>query len=60
MQEDARQLALASELGTVSLALRGVQVETVGMTGRSSGSRLGQQSGSVKIHAFGAVSGGSR
>jgi pilus assembly protein CpaB len=30
-QEDARTLALANELGTNSLALRGVQVETVGI-----------------------------
>jgi pilus assembly protein CpaB len=59
-QEDSRQLALAGELGTVSLALRGVQVETVGMAGQSRGRQMGQQSGSVRIHAFGAVSGGSR
>jgi len=59
-QEDARQLALASELGAVNLALRGVQVETVGMANRSSGRQLGQQGGSVRIHAFGTVSGGSR
>jgi pilus assembly protein CpaB len=59
-QEDSRQLALAGELGTVSLALRGVQVETVGMANRSSGRQLGQQGGSVRIHAFGTVSGGSR
>lgn len=58
--EDARILALAGEMGTVSLALRGVQVETVGMTGRSSGRSLSSQSGSVLIHQFGAVSGGSR
>ena len=57
--EDARLLALADELGTISLALRGVQVETVGMQGRSSGSSLGQQSGGVRIHAYGAVSGGN-
>lgn len=59
-QEDARTLALANELGTVSLALRGVQVETVGMRAPSSGRGLSQQSGSVRIHAFGAVTGGSR
>jgi pilus assembly protein CpaB len=59
-QEDSRSLALASELGTVSLALRGVQVETVGMAGESRGRALSQSSGAVLIHQFGAVSGGSR
>lgn len=59
-QEDSRSLALASELGTVSLALRGVQVETVGMAGQSNGRALSQSSGAVIIHQFGAVSGGSR
>jgi pilus assembly protein CpaB len=58
-QEDARALALASELGTVSLALRGVQVETVGMRASSNGRALSQQSGAVRIHQFGAVVGGS-
>jgi pilus assembly protein CpaB len=56
--EDARILALADEMGSLSLALRGVQVDTVGMTG-SSGRMPGQSSGSVRIHAFGAVTGGS-
>lgn len=59
-QEDARTLAMANELGSVSLALRGVQVETVGMTRGSASRGLSQQSGSVRIHAFGAVTGGSR
>lgn len=59
--EDARTLALADELGTINLALRGVQVETVGMRGPSSRSgSLNQQSGSVRVHQFGTVSGGSR
>jgi pilus assembly protein CpaB len=58
--EDARVLALADEMGTISLALRGVQVETVGMRGASSGRIPTQQSGSVRIHAFGTVAGGSR
>jgi pilus assembly protein CpaB len=58
--EDARTLALADELGTISLALRGVLAETVGMTGQSSGRSLSQQSRGVRIHQFGAVSGGSR
>lgn len=58
--EDARVLALADELGTLSLALRGVQVETVGMRAPSNGRSLSQQSGAVRIHQYGAVSGGSR
>ena len=58
---DARAMALARELGEITLALRGVQVETVGMgapTRRNSD--LGQGTGVVKVHAFGAVSGDSR
>lgn len=58
-QEDARILAQADEMGTISLALRGVQVDTVGMQTRN-GRRPGQGSGSVRVHAFGTVSGGSR
>lgn len=57
--EDARLLAQANEQGSISLALRGVQVETVGMTGRSRGRSM-MQSGSVRLHQFGVVSGGSR
>lgn len=56
---DARTLAMADELGTVSLALRGVQIETVGMSGRASGRTFGQ-SGSVRLHQYGNVSGGGR
>ena len=55
---DARALELADELGDISLALRGVQVETVGMGEPSS--REGQPSGAVLVHAFGTVSGGGR
>lgn len=58
--EDARTLALADELGGISLALRGVQVETVGMRGTSRSRGIGQQSGAVLIHQYGAVSGGGR
>jgi pilus assembly protein CpaB len=56
--EEARVLAQADELGTISLALRGVQVETVGMRGQSRS--IGQQPGAVRIHQFGTVSGGGR
>jgi pilus assembly protein CpaB len=59
-QSDARTLALADELGTLSLALRGVQVETVGMRAPSNGRTLGQSSGAVLIHQYGTVSGGGR
>lgn len=59
--QDARTLALADELGTISLALRGVQVETVGMRGPTNRSgALSHQSGSVRIHAYGNVTGGSQ
>jgi pilus assembly protein CpaB len=52
--EDARALALADEAGQISLALRGVQAETVGIE-RSDRSGGG---GGVRVHAFGTVSGG--
>lgn len=58
---DARTLEQADEMGEVSLALRGVQVETVGMRGPSAGAAgLTQQDGAVRVHAFGSVSGGGR
>jgi len=57
--EDARRLALADRLGDISLALRGVQVDTVGLNQRRRNG-VGQSSGSVRIHAYGSVSGGSR
>jgi pilus assembly protein CpaB len=58
--EDARILALADEMGRLSLALRGVQAETVGMERPGgSGRALSQQSGGVRIHAYGAVAGGN-
>ena len=57
--EDARVLALADEMGTISLALRGVQAETVGMSAPSSGRQIGQQSGGVRMHAYGVVTGGN-
>ncbi len=56
--EDSRVLALANEMGDLSLALRGVQIETVGMA-RPGGRIPAQQSGSVRVHAFGTVTGGN-
>ena len=58
--EDARVLALADQMGDISLALRGVQVETVGMSGNRRNNGVGQSSGAVRVHAFGTVSGGGR
>lgn len=55
--EDARVLAQADALGQIHLVLRGVEAETAGMA-RSSASSLSQQSSSVRVHAFGRVSGG--
>lgn len=57
---DARTAMLAEEMGDVTLALRGVEAETVGMRtpGQSTGS-LSQSGGTVRVHAFGTVSGGS-
>lgn len=57
---DARAVALAREMGDLSLALRGVQVETVGMGAASNISELGQSSGAVRVHAFGKVTGGGQ
>lgn len=57
--EEARMFALAEERGKISLALRGVQVETVGMRGTRSGG-MSSQGGSVRIHAYGSISGGGR
>lgn len=56
--EEARSVALANEMGDLSLALRGVQIETVGMQSNR-GSPFGAQAGGIRIHAFGNVSGGS-
>lgn len=54
----ARTLALADEMGDVTLALRGVQVDTVSLSDRNAGSLGG--GGAVRVHAFGSVSGGNR
>jgi pilus assembly protein CpaB len=58
--DDARTLEMARAMGDVSLALRGVQAETVSLrTGRNHGG-ISQGSGSVRVHAFGTVVGGGR
>lgn len=58
--EDARTLALARGMGDISLALRGVEAETVGLHTSHAGNTLSQGAGGVKVHAFGAVTGGGR
>jgi pilus assembly protein CpaB len=59
---DAEALAMADELGTISLALRGVEAEPPGMRVPSASREApAQRSESVRVHAFGTVSeGGSR
>jgi pilus assembly protein CpaB len=59
---DARTLALARELGKVSLALRGVETEAPGYRAPSAARRAsaleqGAQAAGVRVHAFGAVQG---
>lgn len=55
---DARTIEMADGMGDLSLALRGVQADTVGMrTGPSHGG-LSQDNGSVRVHAFGTVTSG--
>ncbi|HRP10097.1 MAG TPA: Flp pilus assembly protein CpaB [Terricaulis sp.] len=56
---DARTAMLAQEMGDVSLALRGVQVETVSRRESQGTGTLNQSGGAVRVHAFGNVSGGS-
>lgn len=55
----ARAVALANELGDLSLALRGVQAETVALT-TDRDPAVGQQGGAVRVHAFGSIVGGGR
>jgi pilus assembly protein CpaB len=57
--EDARAVALARKQGDLSLALRGVQAETVGL-GTSRRTNSGGPGGAVRMHAFGSVVGGGR
>jgi pilus assembly protein CpaB len=58
--EDARTLALADGMGDISLALRGVEAETVGLHTSHASGTLSQGSTAVKVHAFGTVTGGGR
>jgi pilus assembly protein CpaB len=59
--EDARTLAMARAMGDVSLALRGVQAETVSLrTGPHNHGGIEQEAGTVRVHAFGVVVGGGR
>lgn len=58
--DEARSLALANEMGDISLALRGPQAETVGMHSGERNANFGGGHGGVLVHAFGAVSGGDR
>lgn len=55
--QDAHTLAQGDEMGDISLALRGVQADVVGMSTQR-GRSLEQESGSVRVHAFGTVTGG--
>lgn len=58
-QDEARTLALADELGTLTLALRGVQAEAVGLrTNRGEGAS--RPPSSVRVHAYGNVIGGGQ
>lgn len=54
---DARTLAQGDEMGDISLVLRGVEADVVGMS-TSQGRGITQESGSVRVHAFGTVTGG--
>lgn len=55
--DDARTLAEADGGGEITLALRGVEAETVGMS-LSNGRRGAGAGGGVRVHAFGSVQGG--
>lgn len=59
--EDSRLIALAEARGNLSLALRGVETETVGMRDpnqRRSGALGGGAGADVRVHAYGSVSTG--
>jgi len=62
-EEDSRALRAAAEMGTVSLALRGVETEAAGLRPPSAQPRRGvldppQAPSEIRVHAFGAVSEG--
>lgn len=58
---DARTLAMADGMGDISLSLRGVEADTVGLATGASHGGLSQDNGSVRVHSFGTViSGGGR
>jgi|CXWL01.1.fsa_nt_gi pilus assembly protein CpaB len=59
--EEARLIALAEARGNLSLALRGVEVETVGMrdpSRRGSGAIGGGSPSEVRVHSFGTLTNG--
>lgn len=56
--QEARALTMADQMGDISLALRGVQAETVGLSTPDPVSN--SSGGGVRVHAFGAVAGGGR
>jgi pilus assembly protein CpaB len=56
---DARAVSMARELGSLSLALRGVQSETTGMGATGSGAPT-QAAATVRVHAFGTALGGGQ
>lgn len=57
--QQARELALADAAGDITLALRGVEVETVGMGQARPTSNAGSP-GAVRVHAFGSIVEGSQ
>ena len=60
--EDARLLAMAERRGDITLALRGVETETVALRGgsRRSATVGGGAGGGVRVHSYGNVSGGGQ
>jgi pilus assembly protein CpaB len=58
--DDARALEMAEAMGSLSLALRGVEAETAGMHAPSArrGSAIDYDSNNVRIHAFGRMRSG--
>ncbi len=57
--QEARALTMADQMGDISLALRGVQAETVGLSAPAE-PISNSSGGGVRVHAFGAVAGGGR